>query len=192
MTPFEFVFALISIITSLALTRIITGVVAMIRHGERGGFSLLHALWLWIAFAVLMGNWGALWGYRELSEWPAIRVLAWLTSMTSLYAFCELVVPEVESGKPLNLRAFHEGERRRYILAHNFFAGLAFTLVIAISGLTSASMRMFVPPLVALALGMAALLARGRAELIATVLVAAVATTFMLMNMNILPAEGAR
>jgi hypothetical protein len=38
MTPFEFVFALISIITSLALTQIIGGVVAIIRRKDRAGF----------------------------------------------------------------------------------------------------------------------------------------------------------
>jgi hypothetical protein len=187
MTPFEFVFALISIITSLALTKIITGVVAIIRHQARGGFSLVHALWLWIAFAVLMGNWGALWGYRFNVDWHALRVLAWVASMTALYAFCELVVPEPARGKPLNLRAFHEQERRRYIGAHNGFAALAIALVVGISGLTAQSMRNFIPPIIALAFGTAALLTRGRAELIATVAVAVVATTFMLMNIDITP-----
>ena len=192
MTPFEFVFALISIITSLALTKIITGGVAMIRHGERGSISLVHALWMWTGFAVLMGNWGALWDYRQLAEWPAIRVLAWLTSMTCLYAFCELVVPEVRSGEPLNLRDFHQQQRGRYILAHNVFAGLALILVLAISGVTPQSLRLFIPPIIAFVLGMTALLTRGRIELLATMAVAIVATGFMLMNIDILPTEGTR
>jgi len=57
MSPFEFIFALISIITSLALTNIIAGVVVIVRHGERSGLSLAHALWMWIGFAVVIGNW---------------------------------------------------------------------------------------------------------------------------------------
>ena len=65
MTPFEFVFALISIITSLALTQIIAGVVTTIRHRQAGNFSLTHALWVMIAFALVVGNWGALWGTQD-------------------------------------------------------------------------------------------------------------------------------
>ena len=60
MTPFEFVLALISVITSLALTKIITGVVSIVRHPNRQDFSLTHALWIWVAFAVVVGNWGSL------------------------------------------------------------------------------------------------------------------------------------
>ena len=51
MSAFEFVFGVIAIISSLALTQIITGVVAILRHKDRAGFSLVHALWMWIAFA---------------------------------------------------------------------------------------------------------------------------------------------
>ena len=186
MSPFEFVFALISIITSLALTRIITGVVAIIRHKDRGGFSLAHALWLWVAFAVVIGNWGALWGARLEPEWPALRVLAWITSMTSLYAFCALVVPEVERGVPLDLAEFHEREGRRYIIAHNVFALLAILLVVVVSGVGPDSMRNLVPASVALGLGMVALVTRGRAQVAVSVLLAILAAAFMIMNIGIL------
>ena len=186
MTPFEFVFALISIITSLALTRIITGVVAIIRHRSRAGFSTTHAIWMWIAFAVVLGNWGALWGARLDPDWPALRVLAWLTSMTALYAFCALVVPEVEERRSLNLKAFHEREGWRYIMAHNIFAVLAIILVVALSGINFGSLRNLLPPMAALALGLIALKTRGRPQLVASALVALVATGFMVASISIL------
>ena len=191
MTPFEFVFALISIITSLALTRIITGVVAIVRHKERGGFSLTHALWVWVAFAVVIGNWGALWGARIDPDWPPLRVLAWLTSMTSLYAFCALVIPEVEQRKPLDLNAFHESEGRRYIIAHNVFAILAFVLVLSITGINAASMRHLIPSVAAFGIGTIALLTRGRPQLIATIALAVMALGFMIANLSILSDAGA-
>jgi len=185
MTPFEFVFALISIITSLALTQIITGVVAIIRHRERGGFSLAHALWVWIAFAVVIGNWGALWEARLDPDWPPLRVLGWLISMTSLYTFCTLVIPEVVRGAALNLKEFHDREGRRYIIAHNVFAVLAILLVLLITGITSPAWDLLVPPVVAFALGTAALLTRGWPQLLASILVAILAGVFMLANIDI-------
>ena len=186
MTPFEFVFALISIISSLALTKIITGVVAIVRHRERGGFSLTHALWVWVAFAVVVGNWGALWGARADPDWPAVRILAWIGSMTSLYAFCALVVPEVERETPLNLKEFHEREGRRYIIAHNFFALVALALVLALDGIVAESIVNVGSAVVAFGLGMAAYFTRGRPQLVITLLLAILATTFMLANINIL------
>ena len=186
MTPFEFVFALISIISSLALTKIITGVVAIIRHRERGGLSLTHAFWVWIAFAVVVGNWGALWGARADPDWPAIRILAWIGSMTSLYAFCALVVPDVEGDAPLNLKEFHEREAGRYIIAHNFFALVALSLVLALDGIVAESIVNVGSACIALVLGTAAYFARGRPQLVITILLAILATMFMLANINIL------
>jgi hypothetical protein len=188
MTPFEFVFALISIITSLALTQLITGGVAIVRHRERGGLSIAHALWMWIAFAVVIGNWGALWGVRVDPDWPPLRVLGWLTSMTSLYAFCALVVPEVERGTQLNLKDFHEREGRLYIIAHNVFSALAICLVLLISGLSLDRMHLLLPPIGALALGMIALFTRGRLQLVVSILLAILATSFMLRNITIIAA----
>jgi len=183
-TPFEFVFALISIITSLALTQIIAGVVAIIRHRRRGSLSLTHALWIWIAFAVVVGNWGALWGTQADPAWPAIRVFAWLISMTSLYAFCALVIPEIDRNKPLDLNDFHEHEGRRYIIAHNVFALLASIMAVLVSGLSVESRNFLLPSTIAFVLGTVALATRGRAQTVATVPIALLALAFMLVNID--------
>ncbi|HET9355861.1 MAG TPA: hypothetical protein VFO42_06825 [Sphingomicrobium sp.] len=186
MTPFEFVFALISIVTSLAMTKIITGVVAMIRYGDRSTFSLTHAIWIWTAFAIVLGNWGALWGARLDPDWPLIRVFGWLVSMTSLYAFCALVVPETEGSAPLDLKDFHERESRRYITAHNIFTLVAILVLLALSGVTAGAVPTIVFPFVALVLGIAALRSRGRLQLAASALTAVLATLFMVTRINLL------
>ena len=185
MTPFEFVFALISIITSLALTKIITGAVAIIRHKDRSGFSLIHALWMWIAFAVVIGNWGTLWAARIDPDWQPARVLAWMASMTGLYAFCALVVPEVERDAKLNLTEFHEREGARYILAHNLFALLAIVLVVTVAGVTPDTADKLVPAIFALVVGTVAWLTRGRLQLAASILLAVSAAIFMVLNIGI-------
>ena len=184
MTPFEFVFALISIITSLALTQIIAGVVVIIRHRQRGSFSLTHALWICIALAVVVGNWGALWGTRDDSAWPTIRIFAWLISMTSLYAFCALVIPEIDRDRPLDLNDFHEREGRRYIIAHNVFALLAATMAVLVSGVTVESRNFLLPSTIAFVLGTVALLTRGRVQLVATFPLAILALAYMLVNID--------
>lgn len=184
MTPFEFVFALISIITSLAVTQIITGVIAIVRHKDRADFSLAHALWVWTAFAVVIANWGAFWGTQGDPDWPPLRVIAWITSMTSLYAFCALVIPDV-ARDTLNLREFHEREGRRYIIAHNLFAALAIVLVLAISGIRPDPIFNLIAPIIALVMGSAALFTRGRAQLAASILVAMLASLFMLSSIDI-------
>jgi hypothetical protein len=185
-TPFEFVFGLISIITSLALTKIITGVVAIIRHPNRTDSSLVHALWVWVAFALVIGNWGALWDARSYPDWPALRVLVWLTALTSLYAFCALVVPEVNSGTPLNLTEFHQRDSRRYIIAHNLFALLSIPVLVT-QQVVSASLLDFIPAIIAFILGTVALFTRGRIQFVASLLVLVVATTYMLTKIDILP-----
>ena len=186
MSAFEFVFGVIAIISSLALTQIITGVVAILRHKDRAGFSLVHALWMWIAFAVVVGNLGALWQAGAHPDWPAYRVLAWIASMTALYAFCALVVPEVHRGEALSLNDFHEREGRRYITAHNVFAAVALTMVATVSGVDAESAPNLLPALAGLVLGIAAFFTRGPVQLAATLLVALTATAFMLANISIL------
>lgn len=188
MTPFDYVFALISIITSLALTRIISGAVAIIRHGEKATFSFTHALWMWIAFALVIGNWGALWGVRLDPDWTPLRVIAWLIPMISLFACADLVVPEVEPGKSLNLKEFHEREGRRYIIAHIVFAMLVFFLVLQIAGGSGYSMHLLFPPIAAFTLSTAALLTRSRAQFVVSLMLAIFATWFMTARINIVAA----
>jgi len=106
--------------------------------------------------------------------------------MISLYAFCALVVPEVERGKRLNLHDFHEREGRRYIIAHNLFALMALLLVLALNGVTAASLSFLLPSAVALALGTVALLTRGRVQIAATIPLAILALIYMIVNLNLL------
>jgi hypothetical protein len=184
MTPFEFVFGLISVVTSLALTKIITGVVSIVRHKDRHDFSLTHALWIWVAFAVVIGNWGSLWGERAAPDWNPVHLVAWIASMASLYAFCALVIPDFELGSRLSLKEFHRQEAPRYIIAHNVFALMAILLIVAQSVARPHALA-FAPPTVALALGTAAFFTRGRAQLVASVLLSLLALVFMFAHLNI-------
>ena len=96
------------------------------------------------------------------------------------------VVPEVDGDTPLNLREFHDREAGRYIIAHNFFALVALALVLALDGIVAESIVNVGSAFVAFCLGTAAYFARGRPQLVITVMLAILATMFMIANINIL------
>lgn len=186
MSPFEFVFGLISIITSLALTTIIAGAVRILRHPDRTDTSATHVLWLWTAFALVIANWGGLWHAQTNPLWPAPRVLVWVAAMTSLYAFSALVVPQTSPSHGLSLRSFHESEGRKYILAHNLFALLAIPVLLT-EHAPNGGFQDFLPAMAAFALGTVAFFTRGRIQLVTSLLVAGLATAYMVSKTSIVP-----
>ena len=125
MTSFEFVFGLISVITSLALTQMLSGVVNLCRHAERVVFSWRHAFWVAIAIMLLIGNWARFWTLRDQHFWSVLNVLVPLIYVGALYAFCDLVMPERAEGHTLvNLRDYHVHEGKRYKLALLLFSAM--------------------------------------------------------------------
>ncbi len=162
MTLFESIFAFISIVTSLALTHLIAGVVKLVRHAERSRVSVIHACWLWLAFVLVIGNWAGLIGVQEDPHWPPLRIILWLVAMISLYAFSALVVPDPQPGETIDLTAFEQSESRRYIVAHNLFAVCALLLIFGVRGFDPAMVRIAAFPLAALALGVLAMIAGPR------------------------------
>jgi hypothetical protein len=131
MTSFEFVFGMISVITSLALARLLGGCVDLYRHAERVRFSFRHACWTAMAFMLLIGNWARFWRSHEVQAWNALDVFVPLVFVSVLYAFCDLVLPEdPREGQLLDLREYHVRQGRRYKTMQLVFSVLA-TLVIA-------------------------------------------------------------
>ncbi|HTD28943.1 MAG TPA: hypothetical protein VK660_06095 [Xanthomonadaceae bacterium] len=132
MTTFEFVFSLISVITSLALTRLLNGCIALFRHAGPVRWSWRHAGWVAIAYMLLVGNWAAFWRQHTRTQWHVQDVLLPLVFLSVLYAFCDLVMPDkVPDGETLDLREYHQRHGKRYVLVQLVFA-LQALLVIAI------------------------------------------------------------
>lgn len=132
MTSFEFVFGMISVITSLALTRVLSGCVGLYRHADKIRFSWRHAFWTAMAFMLLVGNWAQFWGLHDIQVWHPLDVLGPLVFVSLLYAFCDLLMPEEpRDGQRLDLRDYHTRQGRRYKTMHLAFA-IAALVVIAI------------------------------------------------------------
>lgn len=130
MTSFEFVFGMISVITSLALTRLLSDCVRLLRHADRITLSWRHACWTAVAFMILIGNWASFWQQRNVQSWGALDVLIPLVFIGVLYAFCDLLMPDAPSeGGTLDLRDYHARQGRRYVGLHLVFATLAMLVI---------------------------------------------------------------
>lgn len=131
MTSFEFVFGMISVITSLALTRLLSGCAGLYRHSDRIRFSWRHACWTAMALMLLLGNWAAFWQMRDIRVWSGLEALIPLLFVSVLYAFCDLVMPdEPRDGQRLDLREYHARHGRRYKTLQLLFSMIA-ALVVA-------------------------------------------------------------
>jgi hypothetical protein len=75
MRAFDLVFGLLTIISSLALTHLLTTFVSLLRSWNRVQFSAIHGLWAWSPFAGTVVNWASYWEFRKLTAWPARMVL---------------------------------------------------------------------------------------------------------------------
>jgi hypothetical protein len=123
MTAFEYVLALLSVITSLGLAHLVSGFVALASR-DQVRFSAEHCLWALTAFATTIGNWGALWQSRALTSWPAWLVLLSIATAIGQYAFCVLVTPYADK-EAIDLAAFHDRQHRRYAFAYMLLIVLA-------------------------------------------------------------------
>lgn len=187
MTIFEFIFALYSIIVSLALTHVLSGFIDL-RRASRVRVSLPHALWAAAAFMMTIGNWATLWDLRLMESWPNWTVLILLATAVGQYVFCTFVTPDTVPGTEADLVAFHEKERHRYIGA--FFLLLLFAQVFNFSlggfDLYSDWLRDASISTLALAVGLLAFFVSARwAQYSAAIVLAALALYFLLAATNL-------
>ena len=188
MSAFEFVFGLVSIVTSLALTHLLVGFVGLLRNADRVQFSALFSLWGWAAFASTIGNWAAFWGMRTLPSWPAWTVLLTVATMICQYVFCAFVTPATPAEAEIDLVAFHHREHRRYILAFVALCGVSVAFDFALGGAQyyAAWWRDSAVSLLGIAFGLLGAFVTARwVQICAAASVAALVTYFMLVTCNV-------
>ncbi len=135
MNAFEIVFTLMTMITSFALAHLLNGFVILLRNAKKVQFSIVHALWSWIALAVLIGNWASFWQMRSVETWPSVIVLLILATATIQYIFCALVTPEMPVDEELNLSDFHTRSHRQYTIAFMILLTLSLLLNFILGGM---------------------------------------------------------
>lgn len=188
MTTFSFVFGLYSIIASLSITHMLSGIVAITRGRGTVRYSLAHALWVWVAFAVVIANWQSQWALRDLNIWPAWSVLLLISTALAQFVFCAFVTPEVSADEDVNLHEFHERERIRFIGA--FLALIAIAILYNFSfGLTGAYDNWLYDNIVSLALGILGIVAisfgNRKIQIIIAIILALMSTQFLITASHI-------
>lgn len=113
MTTFEFVSVLLSLVVSLALAHVLTGMARMlVAKGMKFSFVLFG--WMAVALFDCVDLWFSLWAARDTAVWSLGYVLLWLAAAIAIYLFAWVVVPE---GKldGVDLRAYHDENRRKFL-----------------------------------------------------------------------------
>jgi len=186
-TPFEFVFALYSIIISLGITHLLAGFIDL-RRATRVQISLPHLLWAGVAFTISIGNWASMWELRLMESWPAWTMLLMIATALAQYVFCAFVTPDTNPGGEVDLVAFHERERRRYIAVFLIFSmfSMSFNIAFGVSDLYADWLRDVLISMPAIGAGVLAFFVKARwAQTGAAALLFGLALFFLVLATNL-------
>jgi len=134
MRSFEFVSVLLAIIISFAFAHLLNGIAHIIANGVKR-FSLLLAQWIAWCLFLCVDYWFTIWHARENTVWTFGYVSLLLTQAALIYIVARLVVPVPANDEPIDLSAFFNSHRRK-------FMGAIATLAI-VNELTNISLKGF-------------------------------------------------
>lgn len=144
----------LSLITGLALTRLLSGLVAVFRARRRAEVDWLPIAWVAILIVAIMESWSALNGLPHVSRnfsFPEYLLLG--IFMMLLFAAAALLVPPGEIGTGESLRDYFEQEGRFALpLFSAFLAGGALVNVFLFGASTASAWFILDVPMVILPL----------------------------------------
>lgn len=94
MSLFEFLMVLVSLIISLAIAELLTGVSRMIRCRDTIQTYWIHSLFLVIVFFGLLQQWWEIWGVRDVAAWTFPGLVMMLAAPIGLFMIAHLLFPE--------------------------------------------------------------------------------------------------
>jgi hypothetical protein len=118
MTSFEFFTVLLSFVISIGVASLLQSVIRLLQEHDRVRFSLSWALWAGVIFFAQIIFWLRAWSY---SEGFTLRVETSLPPLIlAIIAFiaCGLATPRIPADGPIDLKAFHMSQGRKYQLAY--------------------------------------------------------------------------
>lgn len=123
MDEFSYLIVIVSIVLGLGITRLLTGLGALVEARDRVRFYWPVLAWVVILLLAHVQTWWAFFGLRDRPEWTFLAFLLVLLQPVLLYLLSVLVLPTLGSGERADLRV------RYYEQARWFFGVFAVLLV---------------------------------------------------------------
>jgi hypothetical protein len=120
MSVFEYFLILFSVVLSLALTQLITGIGELVRARPTVRWTIGYALWLTIGFSLIIDLWTSLWLVRTVPKWSLATLVFLLFQASSIFLYILWLLPRSGRQEQVDLREHALQERRLYLAA---FAG---------------------------------------------------------------------
>ena len=114
MSTFEFVSVLLSIVISLAIAHLLTGVAQALK-ARKVRFQWVLAGWWLFVFMLCVDYWFSVWRLRDAPVWSLGFVLTWLGLAAITYITAWLVVPDTDAEGTMDFHAHSETNRRKYL-----------------------------------------------------------------------------
>jgi hypothetical protein len=112
--PFDYVAVLLSIVISLALAHLLTGIAHMIQDGVRR-FSIPLAQWILFSLFLCVDYWFYVWHLHGERRWSLAYVALLLTQAAMIFVAARLIVPAASEDCAIDMTAFFERNRRKYL-----------------------------------------------------------------------------
>jgi hypothetical protein len=106
MTRFEFLYLVISLITTLIATDTARSWGALLRRRVAVQFYWIHIAWSVLILFVLIQNWWTFWQYRFVQDWPFLAMAALIGNFLLLAIMVSIITPARQFGERLDLEKF--------------------------------------------------------------------------------------
>ena len=125
MSDFDFFTILLSFVISLGVTTLLAAVARLVQESDRVVFSWRYALWAAAIFNLQVTFWIKSWSYRNSYEMHLSTAMPPLILAIAAFLACGLATPPIRDGGPIDLKAFHETNGKKYAIAFAVFMVLA-------------------------------------------------------------------
>lgn len=117
MTIFEYFMVLLSVVLSLTLTQMATGVGELVRARSAVRWSTAYVLWLLVGLGMVFDLWTSLWLVRGVGTWSLPTIAFLLVAALAIYLFVLWLLPRAVGDEAIDLHQHLLDNRRLFLVA---------------------------------------------------------------------------
>ena len=110
MNQFGFIMVLVSIIISLGIAELLTGVVRLVRIRGATRYYWVHGILTAIIFVALLQQWWETWDLRDVPQWNFLALILLLMAPICLFMISHLLFPDPTT--EVDIEAYYYGSMR--------------------------------------------------------------------------------